>query len=69
MGTIESGNDVRIMRRESEIGRGKIRELQEKKVKTREVAEGHEFGLLVEAKIEIAVGDRIECVKTVEKTN
>ena len=66
-GTIESGNDVRIMRRGSEIARGKIRELQEKKAKTREVAEGHEFGMLVEAKMEIAVGDRVEAVRTVEK--
>ncbi len=66
-GTIESGNDVRIMRREAEIGRGKIKELQEKKVKTREVAEGHEFGVMIEAKIEIAAGDRVEAVRTVEK--
>jgi translation initiation factor IF-2 len=68
-GTIESGNDVRIMRREAEIGRGKIKELQEKKVKTRLVAEGHEFGVMIEAKIEIAAGDRIEAVRTVEKHN
>jgi translation initiation factor IF-2 len=66
-GTIENGNDVRIMRRGSEIGRGRIRELQTKKQRTQEVAEGHEFGMLVEAKVEIAPGDRIEAVKTVEK--
>lgn len=67
IGTIESGNDVRIMRREAEIGRGKIKELQEKKIKTREVAEGHEFGMMVEAKTAIAPGDRVEAVRTVEK--
>ena len=66
-GTIESGNDVRIMRRDAEIGRGKIRELQEKKLRVREVAEGHEFGMMVEAKMELAPGDRIEAVRTVEK--
>lgn len=66
-GTIETGNDIRIMRRETEIGRGRIRELQEKKEKTREVAEGHEFGTMIEAKMEIAAGDRIEAVRTVEK--
>ncbi|MFA6315107.1 MAG: translation initiation factor IF-2 [Candidatus Paceibacterota bacterium] len=66
-GIMESGNDVRIMRRDIEIGRGKIRELQEKKVKTREVAEGHEFGMLVDVKIEVAPGDRVEAVHTVEK--
>lgn len=66
-GTIESGNDVRIMRREAEVGRGKIRELQEKKLRVREVAEGHEFGMMIDAKIEVAAGDRIEAVRTVEK--
>ncbi len=66
-GTIESGNDIRIMRRGAEIGRGKIRELQTKKQRTQEVAEGHEFGMMVEAKVEIAAGDRIEAIKTVEK--
>ncbi len=66
-GQIESGNDVRIMRRDVEIGRGKIRELQSKKLRVKEVAEGHEFGMMVESKFEIAPGDRIEAVRTVEK--
>ncbi len=68
-GTLNSGNDVRIMRRNEEIGRGKIRELQSKKLRVNEVAEGFEFGTMIEAKIEIAVGDRVECVHTVEKVN
>jgi translation initiation factor IF-2 len=67
-GILSSGNEVKITRRDAEIGRGKIRELQEKKVRTNEVAEGHEFGVMVEAKTEIAVGDRIEAVKMIEKT-
>ena len=66
-GSIESGNDVRIMRREVEVGRGKIRELQQQKKRTDEVREGYEFGTLIDAKIEIAPGDRIEAIKTVEK--
>ncbi len=66
-GTLFSGNDVRIMRRGSEIGRGKIRELQSKKLRVSEVAEGFEFGTMIEAKIEIAVGDRVEAVRTIEK--
>ena len=65
-GTLNSGNEVRIIRRSSEIGRGKIRELQSKKIRVSEVAEGFEFGTMIEAKIEIATGDRIEAVKTVE---
>ncbi len=43
------------------------RELQTKKVRASEVAEGHEFGVMIEAKMEIAAGDRIEAVRTVEK--
>ncbi len=66
-GTIGSGNDVRIMRREAEIGRGKIRGLQQAKKTTSEVREGFEFGMMLEAKVEVAPGDRIEAVQTVEK--
>ena len=66
-GVLESGNDVKIIRREAEIGRGKIRELQQAKKRVSEVREGFEFGTMVEAKVEIAVGDRIEAVRTVEK--
>ncbi len=66
-GTIESGNEVRIMRREAEIGRGKIRGLQQAKKTVDEVREGFEFGMMLEAKFELAPGDRIESVRTVEK--
>ncbi|MEN9524381.1 MAG: translation initiation factor translation initiation factor [Candidatus Parcubacteria bacterium] len=66
-GTIESGNEVRIIRRDAEIGRGKIRELQQAKKRTDEVREGFEFGMLLDAKIEVAAGDRVEAVRTVEK--
>ena len=65
-GVLNSGNEVRIIRRGSEIGRGKIRELQSKKIRVTEVAEGFEFGTMIEAKIEIAPGDRVEAVKVVE---
>lgn len=66
-GLLENGNEVRVIRRETEIGRGKIRELQSKKLRVKEVAEGFEFGMLVETKIEVAAGDRVEAVRTVEK--
>jgi translation initiation factor IF-2 len=66
-GTIESGNEVRIIRRDAEIGRGKIRELQQAKKRTDEIREGFEFGMLLDAKIEVAAGDRVEAVRTVEK--
>jgi len=59
-GSLKNGSSVKIMRRESEIGIGKIRELQAQKVKMDEVSMGKECGLLVEAKIEIVPGDRLQ---------
>ncbi len=46
---------------------GKAKELQQQKAKSDEVATGFEFGALVDSKIELAVGDKIEAFKTVEK--
>jgi len=66
-GVLESGAEVRIMRREAEIGRGAIHEIQQQKKRFSEVREGYEFGMLIEAKIEIAAGDKIEAVRTIEK--
>lgn len=58
-GKINTGDDVKIIRRDSEIGHGKVRELQLAKAKTSEVLEGSEFGSMIESKIEIAPGDYI----------
>jgi translation initiation factor IF-2 len=58
-GKVKLGAEVRITRRDAEIGHGKVKELQKQKNKTDEVSEG-EFGTLVEAKVEIAAGDKIE---------
>lgn len=66
-GQINVGNEIKIMRREEEIGRGKIKELQRQKVRVDEVVSGTEFGALVEAKITIAPGDIIEPFVIVEK--
>lgn len=59
-GSIKNGSAVKIMRRDAEIGVGKIRELQAQKVKSEEVASGKECGALIEAKIEIVQGDRLQ---------
>lgn len=66
-GSMLLGSEVKIIRRDAEIGVGKIRELQQQKVKATEVREGYEFGMMIEAKIEIAQGDKLECVRIVEK--
>jgi translation initiation factor IF-2 len=59
-GRIVNGGQVRIMRREFEIGRGKIIELQQNKIKAKEVLEENECGVQVETKISIAPGDVLE---------
>jgi translation initiation factor IF-2 len=64
---IQVGHRVKIVRRESIVGVGLIRELQQTKVKTSSVNEGFEFGALIESKIELAPGDVIEDFITVEK--
>ena len=64
-GRITLGGNVRIMRRDFEIGSGKIVELQMNKIKTKEVLEGNDCGILVESKIDIAAGDVLEAfIKT-----
>jgi len=59
-GRIVNGGIVRIMRRDFEIGKGKIVELQQNKIKAKEVLEESECGVQVETKISIAPGDVLE---------
>lgn len=59
MGIIPAKANVKIMRRGHEIGRGKILELQQQKLKATEITEGAEFGAMIESKIEITRGDNI----------
>ncbi len=59
-GRIVNGGIVRIMRRDFEIGRGKIVELQHNKIKAKEVLEESECGVQVETKMGIAPGDILE---------
>ncbi len=66
-GLITTGETIRILRRDFEIGKGKIIELQAQKIKTKEVGEGKEFGLLIDSKMDAAEGDVIEAFIVVEK--
>lgn len=66
-GSIKLNSTVRIMRRDFEIGRGKIINLEKSKVKTNEVEEGTEFGMMLESKIEVVSGDVIEAFSIVQK--
>jgi translation initiation factor IF-2 len=66
-GKINLNSTIRIMRRDFEIGRGKIVNLEKSKTKTSSVEEGDEFGMMIESKIEIVSGDVIESFLIVQK--
>jgi len=64
-GKVESGKitadaTVKILRRDFEIGLGKILGLQKNRDKISTVEEGSEFGMLLESKTEIVPGDTVE---------
>ncbi len=65
-GMITRGAQVKLLRREAEIGFGKVRELQQQKREVDKIEEG-EFGTMIESKTEIAPGDHIVAFVTVEK--
>ncbi|MCG2694475.1 translation initiation factor IF-2 [Candidatus Parcubacteria bacterium] len=66
-GSLSLKSQVKISRRENEIDKGTIFELQSQKIKTKEVREGEEFGAMVEAKKEISPGDVIEAFIIIEE--
>lgn len=66
-GVINLNSTVRIMRREFEIGRGKIVNLEKNKTKVSMVDEGSEFGMMLESKIEIVAGDILESFSVIQK--
>lgn len=66
-GLVVSGANVNIMRRGAKIGDGKIRELQQQKLKASEAKMDTEFGTMIESRTEIAVGDMIDIVEMVEQ--
>jgi len=66
-GEVTLQDEVRILRRESEIGRGKIKILQQMKSEVKEIKAVNECGVCVEAKIEIVPGDYLESFVIVEK--
>jgi translation initiation factor IF-2 len=66
-GLLHVNDEVKIMRRDFEIGQGRVRELQKFKDRVSEVPEGQEFGTMVESKTEIAPGDRLQAFTIVEK--
>lgn len=61
-GIVSMGDNVRIMRRDTVIGQGKIVGLQQQKSKAKEVTEGNECGLEIQTKLPAAPGDVLESV-------
>lgn len=66
-GKIVEKNTVKIMRRDFEVGRGKIIGIQQGKISAKEILEGNECGIMIDAKVEIAPGDYIEVFTMTEK--
>jgi translation initiation factor IF-2 len=66
-GQIKLNGTVRIMRRDFEIGRGKIVNLEKSKTKVGTVEEGTEFGMMLESKTEVVSGDVIESFSVTQK--
>lgn len=58
-GVVKLNQRVRILRRDIEIGKGQIKNVQQYKSDVQQVSEG-EFGLQLETKTEIAPGDHLE---------
>ena len=65
-GSFKLGQVVNIIRRDEEIGKGTIKELQQQKSKVTEIQDG-EFGMMIESKIDIVEGDKIQSFSVVEK--
>ncbi|MFH0755567.1 MAG: translation initiation factor IF-2 [bacterium] len=66
-GTVFIGEDAKIIRKNIEIGRGKIRDLEKDKNKVSEIREGVEFGCQFVSEIPPAPGDKLLLFKTMEK--
>jgi len=66
-GEIKSAGTVKIYRRDTLLGSGKIRELQVQKIKADLAKEGQEFGMMIESKIELAQGDILKATSLVRQ--
>jgi translation initiation factor IF-2 len=66
-GVFSKNKEVKIIRREVEIGRGKVVQLEQNKTKADKVESGSQFGTLIESKISIAQGDILEVFQMTAK--
>ncbi len=66
-GKLVDGQTLKILRRDAVIGQGKVLELQQDRLPTREVETDKQFGARLESKVTIAAGDKLEAVLRVKK--
>jgi translation initiation factor IF-2 len=66
-GMLKTGDTVAIIRREEEIGTGKIVELQKTREEVKTVDTGTEFGARIDASVTLAVGDRLHSFTMVSR--
>jgi translation initiation factor IF-2 len=66
-GIIRDGAFMKIIRRDYEIGKGKIVGLQQMKMKSKEVTEGNECGMSIDTKHEVIAGDILTVVEIERK--
>lgn len=64
-GELTQGGEVKIMRRDLELGLGEIVSLQSQKTATKKVEAGSEFGAMIKTSVDPAPGDRLESFKIV----
>jgi translation initiation factor IF-2 len=66
-GELSQGEEVRIMRRDLELGRGTITSLQSQKNQVKKIESGSEFGMQIKTQAEPAPGDTIQAFRIVFK--
>lgn len=66
-GIFEVGGLLKITRRDEEVGRGKVKGLQQNKIEIDKINENSEFGAMIESKTEIAPGDMLEQITKVTR--
>ncbi|MEK7610676.1 MAG: translation initiation factor IF-2 [Patescibacteria group bacterium] len=66
-GQLRASGTIKIMRRQEEIGQGKITSLESQKSKVKEVATGAQFGALIDTAIDLAPSDVLLCFEREEK--
>lgn len=66
-GIIKNNSIVKIFRRDFQIGEGKVKEIQTQKIKTNEVKEGEEFGMMIDSKTEIVPGDILKQISLIKE--